>query len=189
MAGTAISDGIAPISRLVGKRAIARRSTGSRAKVLCGLRKVTEVLRDTSLRVILELKTGKVPALVDNGAQLSCIRSDIAEFLYLREKTCAFSSCSLSYLLVDRQQCEVTDAGKLQVKLLSFRGTMNLKLLRGGPFPAILGLDFMGRTRILVKVASRVFSFDFAPNCSGTFLWKIRMSVMKCTCSTCVRKR
>jgi len=68
------------------------------------------------------------------------------------------------------QQCEVVDAEKLKVKLLSFRGTMNLKLLGGGPFPAILGLDFMGITRTLVDVASRKFSFGFAPNCSGISL-------------------
>jgi len=90
-----------------------RQSPGPR--YVSGLRKETEVLRDTSLWLILELKTGKVPALVDTGAQLSCIRSDVAEFLYLREKTCAFSSCSLSCLLADGKQCEVTDAQKLQV--------------------------------------------------------------------------
>lgn len=38
-----------------------------------------------------------------------------------------------------------------------------------GPFPAILGLDFWDRTKMLVNVASRKFSFGFVPSCSGTF--------------------
>ena len=38
-----------------------------------------------------------------------------------------------------------------------------------GPFPAILGLDILDCTKIIVDVASRKFSFGFAPSCSGTF--------------------
>ena len=68
----------------------------------------------------------------------------------MREMPCAFSSCSLSCLLPDGQYCEVTGAEKIQVKLLSFSWDHEFKILRGEPFPGILGLDFMDRTRILV---------------------------------------
>jgi hypothetical protein len=40
-------------------------------------------------------------------------------------------------------------------------------VLKGGLFPAIVGLDFLDRTKILIYVASRKFSFGFAPDCSG----------------------
>jgi hypothetical protein len=58
---------------------------------------------------------------------------------------------------------------KLHVKLLSFSWENEFKVLRGGPFPAILGLDFMDRARLLVDVISQEFSFGFSPNCRGTF--------------------
>jgi hypothetical protein len=39
--------------------------------------------------------------------------------------------------------------------------------LNGGPFPFILGLDFMRRTSMVVDVAKKRFSFGFAPHCVG----------------------
>jgi len=52
----------------VGKRASARRSTGPRATILSGLKKVTAVPFQTLLWVQLQFKVGKVPALIDTGA-------------------------------------------------------------------------------------------------------------------------
>jgi len=127
------------------------------------------VPRDAPLWVTLEMKVGRVPALIDTGAQFSCIRSDVAEFLYRRGEPCVFTSCAVTCCLADGQQCKVTEAVKLHVKILSFSWDHEFKVLRGGPFPAILGLDFLNRTRMLVDVASREFSFGFAPNCKGTF--------------------
>ena len=69
--------------------------------------------------------------------------------------------------LADGQQCKVTDAVKFHVKILLLSWDHEFKVLRGGHFPAILGLDFLNRTKMLVDVASREFSFGFAPNCKG----------------------
>jgi hypothetical protein len=38
-----------------------------------------------------------------------------------------------------------------------------------GYVSVILGLNFMNRTGMLLDVASRTFSFGFAPGCSGVF--------------------
>jgi hypothetical protein len=65
--------------------------------------------------------------------------------------------------------CEVTDAINLHVKLLSFSWDHEFKVLKGGLFPAILGLDFFTLTKMVVEVASQRFSFGFAPDCSGLF--------------------
>ena len=112
---------------------------------------------------------GKVPALVDTGAQFSCVRADVAESLYLNGEPCAFTACSVNCLLADGRRCDVTDAVNLHVKLLSFSCDHEFKVLKGGPFPAILGLDFLGRTKMRVDVASRKFSFGFSPEVIGTF--------------------
>ena len=112
---------------VAGKRATVRRSTGHRTKFLSGLRKITAVPRDSPLWVTLELKVGTVPALIDTGTQFSCIRSDVAEFVYLREEPCFHVMF-----------CDV-----FHVKLLSFSWDHEFKVLRGGPFSAILGVRFL----------------------------------------------
>ena len=57
------------------------------------------------LWVHLQLKVGKVPALVDTGAQFSCVRADVAEFLYLMGEPCSFTSSSVECALADGQRC------------------------------------------------------------------------------------
>jgi len=104
---------------------------------------------------MLELRVGKIPALVDTGAQFSCVRSDVAEFLYLTEEPCSFLSSSVVCVLADGRRCEINNAVKLHVKLLSFSWDHEFKILDEGPFPAILGLDFLKHTRMRVDVASR----------------------------------
>jgi len=111
-------------------------------KVVSGLRKISAVPRGSPLWVNLELKVGKVPALIDTGAQFSCIRSDVAEFLYLREEPCLFTSCSMTCLLADGQRCKVTDAAKLHMKLLSFSCDHEFKVLRGVAFSCHFGSGF-----------------------------------------------
>jgi len=107
--------------------------------------------------------------LIDTGAQFSCVRSDVAKFLYLTGEPCAFSLCSVVCILVDGTMCEVTDAVKLHIKLLGFSWDHEFKMYNGGPFPVILGLDFLRQTTTVVDVASKRFSFRFAPHCSGEF--------------------
>jgi hypothetical protein len=132
------------------------------------LRKITAAPRDSLLWVTLKLKVGKIPALVDTGAQFSCVTSGVAEFLYLTGESRDFKSCALSCLLADGRRCQITDAVRLHVKLLSFSWDHEFQILKEGPFPAILGLEFLTRTRMMVNAASRTFSFDFAPDCIGS---------------------
>jgi hypothetical protein len=131
--------------------------------------KIAVVPRDSLLWVQLEFKVGKVPGLIDTGAQFSCVRTDVAEFLYLMCEPCVFSPCSVTCALADGQRCQVTNAVRLLIRLLSFLWQHEFKVLNGGPFPAILGMDFLSRTNTLVDTASRTFSFGFAPNSLGHF--------------------
>jgi hypothetical protein len=153
----------------VGKRAVARWSGGLREKFLSSVQKIGVSPADSPLWVMLQLKVGMVPAFVDTGAQFSCVRADVAEFLYLTGEPCDFSSCSVVCVLADGKRCEVTNAVKLHVKFLDFSWDHELKILNGGSFPVIWGLDFLRRTTIVVNVACKSFSFGFALHCRGEF--------------------
>lgn len=72
-------------------------------------------------------------------------------------------------VLADGTRGEVTNAVRLHVKLLDFAWDHEFKVLNGGPFTIILGLDFLRRTLMTVDVAERKFSFGFAPHCVGEF--------------------
>lgn len=65
----------------------------------------------------------------------------------------------MTCLFADGQRSEVRDAVELHVKLISFSWDHKFKVLKGGPFPAILGLDFLDRNKMVVDVALRKFSF------------------------------
>jgi len=118
---------------------------------------------------MLCLKMGQVPALVDMGAQFSCIRSDVIEYLYLATEPCKFCSRSFSGTLADGTRCKVTNAVRLHLKLLTFTWGHEFMVLDGGPFPVILGLNFLTRTQMVIDVSSKRSSFRFHPDCVGDF--------------------
>jgi hypothetical protein len=117
-----------------------------RARTLSALLKVESRPRDPSLRVELQLRFGKVPALIDKGAQFSCILQFVAEFVYSMGEPCVFRVCSVLCYLTDGRKCNVTDAVDVHVRLLTFIRSHEFKVFKGSRFPVILGLDFLDRT-------------------------------------------
>ena len=71
--------------------------------------------------------------------------------------------------MADGTRCDGTNSVRLQVKRWDFTCKHEFKLLNGGPFPIILGLDFFQHTPMVVDMAFRGFSFRIAPQCSGKF--------------------
>jgi hypothetical protein len=90
----------------------------------------------------LSLRTEKIPALVDTGAQFLCLLSDVVAYLYTRSERYTFCSCAFPCLLADGTKTQVNDAVKLHVRLLSFSWDHEFKILKDGPFSAIVGMDF-----------------------------------------------
>jgi len=86
---------------------------------------------------------GKVPDLVDTGAQFSCIRDDLAEFANSMGEPCRFESCSVICSLAHGRGCRVTDAVKLHVKLLSFSWDHEFRVLKG-VLSRNFGIGFFG---------------------------------------------
>jgi len=105
-----------------GNGQVPRRSVAPRAGTASALRKVAATPPASLLWVGLNLKIGKIPALVDTGAQFSCVRSDVIDYLYHRGERCTFFPCTLSCLLADGSKAQGIDAVRLHVRLLSFRG-------------------------------------------------------------------
>ena len=58
------------------------------------------------LWVDLHMHIGKVPDLVDTGAQFSCIREDLAEFANSLGEPCRFEFCSVICSLADGRGVE-----------------------------------------------------------------------------------
>jgi len=75
-------------------------------------------------------------------------------------------------MLADGSKAQVKDAVRLHVRLLSFSWDHEFKILNDGPFPAILGMDFLRRTQMRVHVSSRTYCFGFAPGTVGSFFDK-----------------
>ena len=117
----------------------------------------------------LQLKDRSIPALIDTGAQFSCIRSDVIEYLHLTGEPCSFSTCYLNCLLADGTKGRIPNAVKLRVGLLSCTWTYEFKILDGGPFPAILGLDFLQRTQMTLNLPAKTWIW-ICPG-KGGFIW------------------
>ena len=136
----------------------------------------------------MSLRTGKFPALVDTGTQFSRLRSDVVEYLYTRGERCTFSPCVFPCLLADVTKTQVNDALNLHVRLLSFSWAHEFKILRDGHFSAIVGMDFLQKTRMGIDVPSRTYSFAFAPNVVGSSLTQNHWKITMCFCSVYVAK-
>jgi hypothetical protein len=122
--------------------------------------------------MMAEFQVGKIPTLVDTGAQFSCIREDVVEHFRRKGYPHKVSSCRMMCIMADGNRSTVMEAVKLHVKLLSFTWKHEFQILKGGPFPVILGLDFLRRIGMLVDGSLREFCFGFVPSEKGKFSLK-----------------
>jgi hypothetical protein len=60
----------------------------------------------------MRLGIGEVSALIDTGAQFSCIRVDVAERAMGMGEPCSFKACWVVCSLADGRRCTVTKAVK-----------------------------------------------------------------------------
>ena len=66
-------------------------------------------------------------------------------------------------------RCKVSNVVRLHLKLLEFTWDHEFKILNAGPFPVILGLDFLTRTQMVIDVSYKKFRFRFHPDFTGNF--------------------
>ena len=111
------------------------------------LNKVTAVPPAALLWVGLEVAAGRIPVLVDTGAQFFCLRTDVVKYLHMRGQPSNFSECTLPCMLADGSRTKISDSVTLHVRLLNFSWDHDFKILKEGLFPSIVGMDFCRRLK------------------------------------------
>jgi len=89
----------------------------------------------------MNFKLGEVPLLVDMGVQFLCIRRDVMQTLAELGVKAKKNSCWLSCHLANGLHCNKTEMVQLHFLLGMFSWNFQFKILEGGPFPIILGLN------------------------------------------------
>jgi hypothetical protein len=107
------------------------------------------------LWVKLNFRLGEVPSLVDTGAQFSCIRQDVIQTLLDLGVKAKKSSCRLSCHLANGLCFDVKETVQLHFLLGTFSWNFQFKILEGGPFPIILGLDFLSHSKMVMDLEGR----------------------------------
>jgi len=93
----------------------------------------------------------------------------VIEYLHLTGTPCSLKPCNLNCLLADGTKSQITNTADLHFGVLSFSWTHEFKILPNGPFPVIIGLDFLRRSQMTLDVSSKSFRFAFAPKVEGIF--------------------
>ena len=76
---------------------------------------------------------------------------------------------TLLCLLAEGSKAHFSDTVRLNVRILSFSLDHNFMILNGGQLTTILGIDFLGRTKIGVVLYSRSYRYAIAANLKGLF--------------------
>lgn len=95
---------------------------------------------------MLEFKVGKAPK------PSFLIWGQIRQNFYICRKNMVLLPFFLFLVLEDGELCNVTNAVKIHIKIISFSWNHEFKILNGHPFLAILDLDFLHWTCMVVDI-------------------------------------
>jgi len=93
----------------------------------------------------------------------------VIEYLHLTGIPCYLKPCNLSCLLADGTKSQITNTADLHFCVICFSWTLEFKILPNGPFPVIVGLDFLRHSQMTLDVSAKSFRFAFAPEVVGIF--------------------
>jgi transposase InsO family protein len=116
------------------------------------------------LWVKVEVKGGEVPSLRDTGAQFSCIRRDVLLTVKKLGVIVKTEACKLACSLANGLEYEIREAVVLHFSLGPGLWSFQFKVLEEGPFPMILGLDFLSYSQMVLDLAQHKYHFSFAPD-------------------------
>ena len=98
-----------------------------------------------------------IPALIDTGATISCMREDLASTLSKQYPT-EYVRVRLRVFLADGAMCHITKAIKIKFKIKNKIFSHQFALLKSLTQPVILGTDFLSRTKSTIQ-----YSLDPTP--------------------------
>ena len=101
----------------------------------------------------LQFHQTKIPALIDTGATLSCMREDLASTLSKQYPT-EYVRVRLRVYLADGAMCHITKAIKIKFKIKNKFFTHQFALLKTLTQPVILGTDFLSKTKSTIQYSS-----------------------------------
>jgi hypothetical protein len=105
--------------------------------------------------VRLNFSLREVPSFVCTAAQFSCILPDVVQtFTDLGVKV-KKGLCRLSCHLDNGMRSYVKEIVRLHFLLGKFSWNFQFKILEGGPFPIILGLDFLSHSKMVMDLGGR----------------------------------
>jgi hypothetical protein len=90
------------------------------------------------LWMMAEFQVGKLPTLVDTGAQFSGIREDVIGHFRRKGYAGKVLLSKVTCVMADGNRSTVTEGIKLRMKLLSFSWMHEFNILKGVPFPVIV---------------------------------------------------
>jgi hypothetical protein len=116
------------------------------------------------LWVTVKFAVGNVKALVDTGAQFTCIRRDVLTDLSNKGLKVKSEQCGILCHGVDGSACRITETAIIRCSVGPCTKNFQFKVLDEGPYQAILGLDLFTKAQLVVDVGHREYYFAFAPS-------------------------
>jgi hypothetical protein len=111
----------------------------------------------------------RVKALVDTGAQFTCIRRDVVNDMSRRGLDAITEPCEIVCHGVEGSKCQIKETITLRCSVGPCTKRFQFKILDKGPYEAILGLGFLTETQMIVDAGHREYHFASAPSESRKF--------------------
>jgi hypothetical protein len=116
------------------------------------------------LWVTIFISAVRVKALVDTGAQFTCIRRDVVNDMARQGLKVKSEPCEIVCHGVEGSKCQIRETITLRCSVGPCTTRFQFKVLDKGPYEAISGLDFLTETRMIVDAGHRKYHFASAPS-------------------------
>ena len=113
--------------------------------------------------VTLSIGAYWLPAVLDSGSSLSFIRQDVLHNFEELGLPCTLQRVQERCVMANGEPYVIAETAVLGIKIGSFSWKWRFSILRKGPIPCILGVDFMSHAKLKLDSVARKFRFGFCP--------------------------
>jgi hypothetical protein len=112
---------------------------------------------------VLDIKRFRLPAMLDSGSSLSFMRGDVFQKIKKLGIPHVAQQAQELCLTANGESCSVVQAVTVSVKLQRFSWKVKFLVFERCPVPCVLGMDFLGLTRLRLDFGTQRYSFAFRP--------------------------